>query len=96
MPEPSNSSSLSSELDARLTDWLERQAAGGRAPRADLEASAVITVAERAVRALERVCALWGLRSSSTPCDGGGWAVLRIDGPALPVQGLAEIAARGR
>ena len=91
-----SSSSLSTELDLRLADWLERRAEAGFPPRADLEGTAIITVAERAVAAVERLCRLWGLRSKPTPCDGGRWVVLRIDGPALPVQGLAEIAASTR
>jgi hypothetical protein len=89
------SSSLSAALDVELSGWLERRAEAGFPPRADLEASMVITVAERAVAAVERLCLLWGLRFRSTPCDGGRWAVLRIDGPALPVQGLAEITRQG-
>jgi hypothetical protein len=88
---PEHGSPLAAELDARLTGWLERRAANGRAPRADLEAAAVITVAEAAVADVERLCLSWGLRSRSLPREGGG-AVLRIDGPALPVLGLTEIA----
>jgi hypothetical protein len=85
---------MSELLDTLLKDWLERRAAAGRAPRPDLEAAAVITVAAHAVGELRRLCDLWGLRLNATPGT-GGWTVLRIDGPALAVQGLAEITARG-
>jgi hypothetical protein len=86
------SESLSAELDARLIGWLERRAATGPAPRADLEAAAVITVADGAVAEIERLCRRWGLRARSVPRDGGRWSVLRVDGRALPVLGLTEIA----
>jgi hypothetical protein len=89
---PEAGSPLSVELDARLLGWLERRAAHGRAPRPDLEAAAVITVADGAVAAVERVCHRWGLRTRLVPRDGGSCAVLRIDGPALPVLGLTELA----
>jgi nitrogen fixation protein len=89
------SESLSSELDARLVGWLERRAATGPVPRADLEAAAVITVADGAVADVERLCHGWGLRVRSIPRDGGRWSVLRVDGPALPVVGLTEIARAG-
>ena len=87
---------LSAELDARLHEWLEREADAGRTPRPGLEGAAVITVTARAVGALERVCALWGLRSQAVPCAAAGWVVMRVDGPALPVQGLAGVVARMR
>lgn len=97
MPDPGTTPpSLSARLDGLLTDWLERHAAGERAPRADLEAAAVVTVAASAVGELARLCSLWGLRCRATPCAAAGWAVLRVDGPALPVQGLAEIAGAHR
>jgi hypothetical protein len=86
------SESLSAELDARLIGWLERRAASVPAPRADLEAAAVITVADGVVAELERFCLRWGLRARSVPREGGRWSVLRVDGPALPVLGLSEIA----
>jgi hypothetical protein len=86
---------LSAELDARLIGWLERRAASGPAPRADLEAAAVITVADGAVAELERLCQRWGLRARPAPRAGGRWSVLRIDGPALPVLGLTEIVRVG-
>jgi hypothetical protein len=89
---PQHGSSLAAELDARLIGWLERRAANERAPRADLEAAAVITVAEAAVADVEQLCLSWGLRSRAVPRKRGGAAVLRIDGPALPVLGLTEIA----
>jgi hypothetical protein len=53
---------MSELLDMLLKDWLERRAAAGRAPRPDLEAAAVITVAAHAVGELRRLCDLWGLR----------------------------------
>jgi hypothetical protein len=86
------SESLSAELDARLVGWLERRAASEPAPRADLEAAAVLTVAHGAVAEVERLCSRWGLRTRSVARDGGRWSVLRADGPALPVLGLAELA----
>jgi hypothetical protein len=84
--------SLSAELDARLVGWLERRAATEPAPRADLQAAAVLTVADGAVAEVERLCRRWGLRTRSVPRAGGTRSVLRVDGPALPVLGLSELA----
>jgi len=86
--------SLSEQLDAMLSGWLDRHA-----PDYDREqdgvAGGVVTVADRQVAEVEAFCTSWGLRARRTRGD-GRWAVLIVEGPAAPVRGFIEITAMYR
>ena len=74
---------LSDQLDSLLFGWLEH--------RADTQGTAILAVAERLVPEVESFCERWDLGVRVQPSDPGRWAVLRVDGPSLPVEGLAAI-----
>ncbi len=82
---------LCEQLDAMLLGWLERHADRRTAGRADTRGAAVVTVAKGAVAEIERFCALWDMTAEHTAPPEGRWAVLRVDGPVLPVMGFAAI-----
>jgi hypothetical protein len=84
-----DSATLADQLDRLLFEWLERHAGRGGASRPGRTSAAILTVAEAAAAEVERVCDRWGLRTRRI----GGGPVMTIDGPELPVLGLAEIAA---
>jgi hypothetical protein len=86
---------LSEQLDAMLTGWLERRTAGRRPALADKTAATVVTIAEAHVAEFERFCAGWDLAVQNVG-RGARWVVLRVDGRALPVEGLAEITGMYR
>ena len=83
------SATLADQLDELLFAWLERHAGRGGASRPGRTSAAIVTVADAAAAEVERVCDRWGLRTRRI----GDGPVLTIDGPELPVLGLAEIAA---
>jgi hypothetical protein len=82
---------LSEQLDAMLLGWLERETAR-REPRPGLRATAAITIADGALTEIRRFCARWGM-TAERPARG---TLAVIEGPALAVEGFAEIAARCR
>jgi hypothetical protein len=86
---------LSEQLDAMLSGWLDRNAPGYDAG-ADGVAGGIVTVAEREVPEVEAFCARWGLTVRPTGRSDGRWAVLIVEGPAAPVRGLTEITAMYR
>jgi hypothetical protein len=92
-PNPPQPLTVAEQLDARLLGWLERHAAIHVPGRADLQAVAVVTVAERILPEVETFCANWGMSVSRPARGGGAWAVLHVRGRALPVQGFTELAA---
>jgi hypothetical protein len=83
---------LSEQLDAMLSGWLERHAAGHEPGAADATAKAVVTVNPRAVREVCAFCERWDMTAERV--DGSDWrrTVLIIEGRALPVRGFTEIA----
>jgi hypothetical protein len=84
---------LSEQLDAMLSGWLDRHAPGYADD--DGAAGAVVTVAEREIPEVEAFCAHWGMTARRTRAN-GRMAVLVIEGPALPVRGFTEITAMYR
>jgi hypothetical protein len=82
---------LSEQLDAMLMGWLERRADLHTPQRPGTRAAALITIADHAVPEVERFCARWDMIASRTSPAGSPFAVLRVDGPTLPVQGFTEI-----
>ena len=80
---------LAEQLDSLLFGWLEQRADTGPPRRADARGTAVVAVTERLVPDVEAFCARWNLGVRVRPADTGHWAVLRVDGPSLPVEGLA-------
>jgi hypothetical protein len=87
---------LSEQLDAMLMGWLERRADRHTPQRPDTRAAAIITIADHAVAEVERFCARWNMTAERTARAGGDFAVLRVDGPTLPVQGFTEITGMYR
>ena len=83
---------LSEQLDAMLLGWLERHADRRRPGRPELRARAVMTIAESAMPEIARFCASWDMTVHRQ--EPGSIAV--VEGPALPVQGFAEITAMYR
>jgi hypothetical protein len=82
---------LSEKLHAMLLGWLA-WCADRRAPRrAGSRGAAVVTVTARAVPEVERFCARWDMTAERTATADGRWAVLRVDGPVLPVMGFSAI-----
>ncbi len=82
---------LSDQLDSLLFGWLEYHADHGPPRRPGAKGTAVLAVTERLVPELERFCERWDLAVRLQPGAKGRWAVLRVDGPSLPVEGLAAI-----
>ena len=82
---------LSEQLDAMLLGWLERHADRHAPGRADSRGAAFVTIAESAVAEVEQFCAGWGLTTRRTGLSNSRRAVLRVDGPLLPVTGFAAI-----
>jgi hypothetical protein len=82
---------LSDQLDALLFGWLEHRADTGPPRRPDSRGTAILAVTERLVPELEAFCARWHLGVRVRPTEAGRWAVLSVDGPALPVEGLAAV-----
>jgi hypothetical protein len=87
---------VAEQLDAMLLGWLERHAADHEPLDADLEAVAIVTVAQRVLDEVEAFCGRWGMTITRTHRGDGGWAVLEVHGPALPVQGFTEITVMFR
>jgi hypothetical protein len=94
--EPPAALTLSEQLDAMLTGWLERRTDTRQAGRVDATAAAVITVAEPHVAEVERFCENWQLSVERIGNGAGRWIVLRVAGRALPVEGFAEITGMYR
>ena len=84
---------LSEQLDAMLSGWLDRHDPDGERRGADRIARAVITAARSAVPEIEAFCARHELRLQCNMPAGLHWAVLVVEGEPLPIQGLAEITA---
>jgi hypothetical protein len=87
---------LSEQLDAMLSGWLERHAATRDPGRADGTAKGVVIVADSHVHEVEEFCARWDLLVHRAPRGDGGATVLVVEGRALPVQGFTEITAMFR
>jgi hypothetical protein len=87
---------LSEQLDAMLSGWLDRHAPGGDLGEPDSAAAAVITVAEADVAEVQRFCAEREMTVRRAGRGGGRWAVLIVEGRALPVRGFTEITAMYR
>jgi len=81
---------LSEQLDAMLAGWLDRHDPTGECRHAGV-ARAVVTIAEDAVPEIETFAACWELSVQRSARSGGRWAVLVLEGAALPVQGFTEI-----
>ena len=89
---------LSEQLDAMVSGWLERYAATHAPADADADAiaTAVVAVADAGVAEVEVFCARWDLSAQRTAHDDGHRTVLRIEGRALPVRAFAEVTGMYR
>jgi hypothetical protein len=83
---------LSEQLDAMLLGWLEHLADRRSPARADLRATAVLTIADAALPEVEKFCASWAM-TVERPARG---VITVIEGPARVVEGFAEITAMFR
>lgn len=83
--------SLSEQLDAMLLGWLERHADRHPAGPPGTRAAAFVTVADAAVPEVQRFCASWAMTARRSELSNRRQAVLRVDGPVLPVTGFTEI-----
>jgi hypothetical protein len=81
------------QLGAMLAGWLDRHAPDGDLGSPDQIAAAVITVANADVDQVEAFCADWGMTVRHTARGDGRWAVLIVEGRALPVRGFIHITA---
>lgn len=81
--------SLSEQLDAMLMGWLERRADRGGPGALGRRAKAVVAIAESALGEVETFCAHWAM-TVERPARG---KLAIVEGPALPVEGFAQIAA---
>ena len=87
---------LSEQLNAMLSGWLDRHAPDGDLGDRDQVAAAVITVADSAVPQVEAFCADWDMTVRRNPDGDGRWAVLVVQGRPLPVRGFIEITSMYR
>jgi hypothetical protein len=86
---------LSEQLNAMLSGWLDRHAPDYDSDN-DAIAGGIITVADRHVAEVEAFCTQWDLAVRRTGRSDRSWAVLIVEGPALPVRGFTEITAMYR
>ena len=84
---------LREQLGAMLAGWLDRHAPDGDLGGPDETAAGVITVADRDVDEVEAFCADWGMTARRTARGDGRWAVLVVEGRALPVRGFIHITS---
>jgi hypothetical protein len=93
---PGQPLTLGEQLNAMLLGWLDRRASRRGPGRPELRARAVVIVAASAVDEVARFCADWGIAVDAAPHDDDRWAVLSVEGPALPVEGFTEITSMYR
>jgi hypothetical protein len=93
---PAEPLTLSEELDAMLSGWLERQARTRGPGRADAVAKAVVCLADRIVAQVEEFCARWDLTVERVARRDAGSAVVTVEGRALPVEGFMAITSMYR
>jgi hypothetical protein len=86
---------LSEQLDAMLSGWLDRHDPDGEHRHGGDTARAVVTVAASAVPEVHAFCAGWQI-TVRRASRGDRWAVLVVEGPELPVRGFTEITAMYR
>lgn len=84
---------LSEQLSAMLAGWLDRHAPDGEYGGV---AAGIITVAEPDVAEVEAFCADWQMTVRRNGAVHGPWAVLVVEGRAMPVRGFTEITAMYR
>ena len=87
---------LTEQLDAMLTGWLERAADTGNTLSLQQVVVAVIPVRADLVEQIRAFCDRWEMTVTDTGHDAGAWRVLKISGRALPVLGFAEITGMYR
>ena len=87
---------LSEQLDAMLLGWLERRAGGPTPVTGARAAKAVVTVGDAHLPEVEAFCARWEIALEGVIARRDGRVVLVVAGPALPVEGFAEITAMYR
>ena len=87
---------LSEQLNAMLSGWLDRHAPDGDLGDPRQRAAAVITVANSQVAQVEEFCAGWSMTVRRVPHSDARWAAVVVEGAALPVRGFTEITAMYR
>lgn len=87
---PSKPLTIYEQLDAMLLSWLERHVERHEPGSPALRAKAVVPVAASALPELEKLCAAWGMTMDLRA------TVAVIEGPALAVEGFAEVTQKFR
>jgi hypothetical protein len=87
---------LSEQLNAMLSGWLDRHAPDGDLGDADQTAAGVITVAKAHVPEVRAFCAQWDMTVTRSASGDGRHAVLVVHGRRLPVLGFIEITSMYR
>jgi hypothetical protein len=87
---------LSEQLNAMLTGWLDRHAPDGDYGGPDQVAAGVITVAHADVPEVEAFCANWDMTVRRSAAVSGRWAVLVVEGRVALVRGFTEITGMYR
>jgi hypothetical protein len=83
---------LSEQLDAMLTGWLERRADRRGPGRLGARAKAVMAIADSALDEVEKFCERWAM-TLERPARG---TIAIVEGPELAVEGFAAISAMYR
>ena len=87
---------LSEQLNAMLSGWLDRHAPDGDLGDPDQRAAGVITVANAHVPEVQAFCAEWDMTVTASASRDARYAVLVVQGRQLPVLGFVEITSMYR
>jgi len=87
---------VSDQLNAMLSGWLDRHAPDGDLGDPDQPAAGVVTVAHAHVPEVQAFCAEWDMTVTRGASRDGGHAVLVVQGRQLPVRGFIEITSMDR
>ena len=87
---------LSEQLNAMLSGWLDRHAPDGDLGDASQVAASVTIVPNAHVPEVQAFCADWNMTVRASPSQDGRHAVLVIEGRPLPVRGFSEITSMYR
>jgi hypothetical protein len=87
---------LSEQLNAMLSGWLDRHAPDGDLGDADQTAAGIVTVANAHVPEVQAFCAQWDMTVSPSASRDGRHAVLIVQGRPLAVRGFVEITSMYR
>ena len=87
---------LSQQLNAMLSGWLDRHAPDGELGDTGQVAASVTIVPNAYVAEVRAFCADWDMTVKATPSHDGRNAVLVVEGRPLTVRGFSEITSMYR